>query len=179
MIFRSIGPQMVFYRFHSPRWADRPLSGKGSALQGGRFNRPGIEALFLSTDIQTAQAEYQQEASLMPPATVTAYRITLGQVIDLSAGYDPSMWGPEWEDWNCDWRAMAFAENIEPPSWALGDLARTAGARGILFPSLKRRAPDALNLAIFTTSVLESDELQVHDPRGDLPRNQDSWKPRA
>ena len=33
---------------------------------GGRFNRPGVDALYLSRRIETATAEYQQDEPLMP-----------------------------------------------------------------------------------------------------------------
>lgn len=174
MILGSIGPGAHFFRFHSPRWATHPLSGEGAAQQGGRFNRPGLSTLYLSSDVPTAQAEYQQEKALMPPATVAAYIVTLARVVDLSAGYQVGDWGLEWEDWSCDWRSLAFDLNIEPPSWVLGDLVRATGASGVLFPSLKRVVSDALNLAIYTSAVA-ADAVTVHDPEGTLPQNQDSW----
>lgn len=46
----------VFYRIISPVWASVPLSGMGAARQGGRFNRLGQEALYLSRDEATALA---------------------------------------------------------------------------------------------------------------------------
>lgn len=173
MIFGSVGPGAVFYRFHTPRWSSRPLSGEGAAKQGGRFNRPGVAALYLSSDVATAQAEYQQESRLMPPAVVVTYEVTLANVADLSGGYRADAWGPEWEDWNCDWRALAFSDGIEPPSWVLGDMSLAAGARGILFASLKRAVPGAWNLVVFTVAIAAGDTVLVHDPQGDLPRNQD------
>lgn len=36
-----LGPDEVFYRYLTPRWAFVPTSGAGAALDGGRFNRPG------------------------------------------------------------------------------------------------------------------------------------------
>lgn len=93
---------------------------------------------------------------------------------DFSGGYIAGQWDPLWEDWNCDWRQLAL-ERIEPPSWMLGDLAREAGAKGILFPSTKERG--GINLVIFNESLLgPEDVLRHHDPRGDLPVNQDGWR---
>ena len=104
------------------------------------------------------------------------YEVTLGHVVDLSGGYRADAWGPEWEDWSCDWRALAFSELIEPPSWVLSDLISGNGARGILFPSLRHAEPGALNLAIFTAAISTDDTVVEYDPRGDLLRDQDSWK---
>lgn len=51
----------AWYRVIVPRYAGAPLSGQGAARQGGRFNRPGQEALYLSLDEAAALAEYQQD----------------------------------------------------------------------------------------------------------------------
>lgn len=44
------GQAQAFYRVIAPTHAGMPLSGMGAARQGGRFNRPGQEALYLSLD---------------------------------------------------------------------------------------------------------------------------------
>jgi RES domain-containing protein len=44
------------YRVHTPRWAHAPLSGAGTASHGGRANRPGVPALYLSLELETALA---------------------------------------------------------------------------------------------------------------------------
>jgi RES domain-containing protein len=87
-----VGPDRVFHRYHAPEWAALPLSGAGAAVNGGRFNRPGVEALYLSVDPATARAEYQQGASITPPGTLVAYRVDVEGVVDFSGGYDPALW---------------------------------------------------------------------------------------
>lgn len=73
MIRHSFEAEAVFYRIIAPVFAAHPLSGMGAARQGGRFNRPGTEALYLSSDEATALAEYRQAPELsthaMPPLT--------------------------------------------------------------------------------------------------------------
>ena len=69
MILRPLQPAETFYRFNTPRWAYSPTSGAGAAKVGGRFSRPGVDALYLSRLIVTAAAEYQQGEPLMPPGT--------------------------------------------------------------------------------------------------------------
>jgi RES domain-containing protein len=157
-----------FYRVHSPRWANTPLSGAGAARHGGRFNRPGQAALYLSANTQTALAEYQQDDVLLPPGTLVTYAVKLAAVIDLSGGYEPASWSAEWAQWNCDWRAMTLDKHTAPPSWALAELALTAGASGILFPSLRCAEPDALNLVLYVDSLGVDDQLGIHDPKGVL-----------
>jgi RES domain-containing protein len=79
-----VGPDEIFHRYLTPKWAFLPTSGAGAAIDGGRFNRPGVEALYLSQAPQTALEEYKQGASISPPATLVAYKITLAEVTDLS-----------------------------------------------------------------------------------------------
>lgn len=45
---------------HVPRWAVAPTSGAGARKHGGRFNRPGVDALYLALETETAIREYQR-----------------------------------------------------------------------------------------------------------------------
>lgn len=154
-----------------------PTSGAGAAIEGGRFNRANIEALYLSSDETTALREYQQDEAIMPPGTIAAYHVALDQVVDFSAGFAPDEWAPIWEDWNCNWRGLRFLSGITPPSWDIGDLVLEAGSPGLLFPST--RNPGGLNLVVYT-GLLDGSEkrrVRVYDPDNKLPKTQASWKP--
>jgi len=50
----DLGPDEVFHRYLTPKWAFVPTSGAGAAAEGGGFNRPGVEALYLSRLAATA-----------------------------------------------------------------------------------------------------------------------------
>jgi RES domain-containing protein len=169
-----IGPDEVFHRYLTPKWAYAPTSGAGAAIDGGRFNRPGVEALYLSRAPQTALEEYRQGATITPPATLAAYKVTLDQVADLSSGYDPEIWDVEWVDWDCSWRRIARIDMKIPPSWTLSDKLITAGCRGLLFPSLQHIG--GTNLVVFNANLTSGDSVKVHDPDGRLPKNQSSWR---
>ena len=175
MIRRPIRPAAVFYRMHTPRWALSPLSGAGAARHGGRFNRPGVEALYLSAEAPTAIAEYQQDDLLMPPGTLVAYQVTLSDVVDFAAGFDPQAWSSEWRDWDQDWREAWILRQQQPPSWRLWDAAVAAGAQGMLFPSLAARG--GTNLVVYQAALSVAGHVVVHDPDGRLPRNARSWSP--
>lgn len=162
----------TFYRMHSPKWAFKPTSGAGSAKHGGRFNRPGVEGLYLAAETQTAIEEYRQLSSQLPPGLLVSYEVNLTQVADFSKGFDPNQWPPLWEDFSCDWRALAL-NKIEPPTWVMGDSVLAAGWKGILFPSDKNKG--GTNLLVFTSALGAGDVLSANDPKGDLPKNQDSW----
>lgn len=169
-----IGADEVFHRYLTPRWAYLPTSGAGAALDGGRFNRPGIEALYLSRSPQTALEEYRQGASITPPATLAAYKVTLAEVADLSEGFDPAHWDTAWADWDCAWRQIARVDGNVPPSWTLADTVIAAGLRGIVFPSLRHAG--GTNLVVFSANLASGDSVAVHDPDHRLPRDQSSWR---
>jgi RES domain-containing protein len=171
--FTRVGPDEIFHRYLTPRWSFRPTSGAGAAIGGGRFNRPGAEALYLARAPQTALDEYRQGASITPPATLVAYLVSLDDVVDLSAGYDPDYWSPDWADWDCPWRRIARIDGGTPPSWELGDILMARGRTGLLFPSLRHAG--GVNLVVFTANLAAEDKVAVHDPDGRLPRDQASW----
>ncbi|MDN5925493.1 MAG: RES domain-containing protein [Hyphomicrobiales bacterium] len=173
MNITRVGPDGIFHRYLTPKWSFLPTSGAGAAIDGGRFNRPGVEALYLSRAPQTALEEYRQGASITPPATLAAYKVTLTEVVDLSEGFDPDRWVSDWKDWGCAWRQIARIDRKIPPSWKLADLVITAGLRGILFPSLRHAG--GTNLVIFPANLLDGDTVEVHDPDNRLPHDQSSW----
>ena len=173
MKIAPVGPDEISHRYLTPKWAFLPTSGAGAAVDGGRFNRPGVEALNLSRSAQTALEEYRQGASIVPPATLAAYKITLADVADLSQGFDPNVWDGSWQQWDCPWRQIARIDKRIPPSWKLADEVITAGLRGILFPSLRHAG--GTNLVIFPANLVEGDKVAVHDPDHRLPQDQSSW----
>ncbi|WP_179117521.1 RES family NAD+ phosphorylase, partial [Burkholderia cenocepacia] len=116
------------YRAHAPKWAFQPVSGAGAALNGGRLNRPGVDAFYVSLDLQTACDEYKGICPILPPATLVEYTLDLGPVVDFSGGYTAE-WEPIWSELFCDWKALAL-NDIEPPSWVIGDIVRQQGFKG-------------------------------------------------
>jgi RES domain-containing protein len=173
MIVRPLGPDAPFYRALTPGWAYVPESGLGAAKVGGRFNRPNVEARYLAATPDAALLEYQAESYLLPPATVATYRVSAEAVVDFSAGYTAEHWSPIWAEAYCNWKGMAFLEQIEPPSWVIGDLVREAGHAGILYRSA--RDPQHLCLVLYP-ELSHRFRAPVYDPDQLLPRNADSWR---
>lgn len=166
--------RIVAYRMHTPKWAVAPASGEGAARNGGRANRPGVPALYLSIESETAIKEYQQVSSLLSPGTLISYQVTASPVVDFRRAYDPAHWSPLWEEFFCDWRALWFDQRVEPPSWVLADEVFAAGAKGIVFGS--RVSPAGTNIVLYNDMLASTDSVLVHDPSGALPKNQSSWE---
>lgn len=138
----------------------------GAARQGGRFNRPGQEALYLSQDEVTALAEYRQDNPWLRPGTICTFFVSGLRVADLSAGYDSERWPTLWADFAVDWREERFGRQVEPPTWYMADDVVAAGLDGILFPS--QAHPGGTNLVIYRSSGRPSSQLRVYDPEGAL-----------
>ncbi|HMO45599.1 MAG TPA: RES family NAD+ phosphorylase [Rubrivivax sp.] len=160
------GRDEACYRVISPAHAGMPLSGLGAARQGGRFNRPGQEALYLAVDEATALAEYKQDNPWLPPGTICTFFVHGLRVADLRAGFDPEKWPPLWVDFAVDWRAECFGRSVEPPTWYMADDVVAEGLDGILFPSQAR--PGGINLVVYRSSARPTDQLRVYDPDGAL-----------
>jgi len=161
------------YRLHTPKWSIAPTSGAGAATQGGRANRKGLEALYLSLEPATAVAEFQQGSPFLPPGLLVSYSLTLDRVIDFTSGYQED-WPPIWKDFFCDWRKIRFNEGVEPPSWLIGDLVLEADCAGIIFGSVAHAG--GKNLVLYTDQLPAHGSITVNDPRGELPSDQSSWK---
>ena len=173
MILCSLGPDAPFYRALTPSWAHLPESGAGAAQGGGRFNRPNVEARYLAATPEAALAEYQGESPLLPPATVVTYRVTAQAVVDFTGGYQEERWSPIWAEAYGNWKGIAFLENVEPPSWVIGDLVRQAGYPGILYACVRDPAHRCL---VLFPDLADRFRAPAYDPEGRLPRNAQSWK---
>jgi RES domain-containing protein len=169
MIFTAL--DSAVYRVHQPKWSFAPTSGAGAGTYGGRANRPGVNALYLSLELETALAEYQQLDSLLPPGLMVSYTVSVDALVDFRGGFT-SHWDALWLDFYCDWRNIHFNQGIEPPSWVIGDQVLAAGAKGILFNST---LTGGANLVIYTDALSGADAINVYDPHNDLPKNQSSW----
>jgi RES domain-containing protein len=75
---RFAGP---LYRALNPLYAREPMSGRGAELYGGRFNRKGTPALYLSLSVMTALREANQAGSLQP-TTLVSYDADIERVFD-------------------------------------------------------------------------------------------------
>jgi RES domain-containing protein len=159
MILCDLPPGTTLFRAHTPAWASRPISGAGAAAKGGRFNREGTEALYLSLDEMTALREYQQTSSFLPPCTMCSYTAALRDLVDLRQLSHGAAWDELWHDWREDWRHLKFDLHIEPPTWV---------------PSQTHEG--GTNVVVYLDHVKGENSIRVNDPDGRLPRDQASWQ---
>lgn len=163
MAFPIISIDARFWRMLAIVWQHQPLSGDGAAKLGGRWNRPGLAALYLSTDHATAVGEFHQH--LVQPGTLAPYDVRSAVIINLTCGnVAESILFAEWG------RIVAI-EKAVPPTWKIADDAVASGAHGVLVPSAQRRG--GVNLVLWRWSAEPGDGAHVRliDPAGDLQRS--------
>ena len=101
----SISYSGKLYRALNPIHAREPLSGRGAALYGGRFNPKGTPALYASLSPVTALREANQVGNLQP-TTLVAYDAEIEAIFDgrdptalAGEGMDPTaLAAPTWRD---------------------------------------------------------------------------------
>lgn len=164
------------YRGHDPAWSFSPLSGEGAAIRGGRFNRKGEPALYLSLDVMTAVGECTQGLTQrLHPLTMCEYDVDCEGIADLRAESSRSRFRVKLEDLACAWLSFQLAGK-EAPSWQVADRLKAAGHVGIVVPSFVPGTTDASNnLVLWTWGPRRPHRVDVYDPSGRLPQNQLSW----
>jgi RES domain-containing protein len=161
----------VVFRAHHPKWAFDPLSGEGSRLYGGRFNRIGTPALYTAMTPEGAWAEAQQGfAFKAQPLTVVAYRVDCAGFLDLStakscarAGIAPADLSSAWEDF--------AARKLPVPTWLLQERLVGDGVAAIIVPSFAPAAPaGACNIVFWDWGRVLPHKVEVVDDFGRLVR---------
>ncbi|WP_420224124.1 RES family NAD+ phosphorylase [Pigmentiphaga litoralis] len=173
MILCDLPAGTTLFRAHTPRWASRPRSGAGAAVRGGRFNREGVAALYLSLEELTALREYQQTSPFLPPCTMCSYSVSLHRLVDLRQFKAGEPWDELWQDWREDWRHLKFDLHIEPPTWVLADMVMASGHSGIVFPSQVNAG--GTNVVVYIDRLADGQFVVVNDPDNRLPKDQASW----
>jgi RES domain-containing protein len=167
----------VVYRAHNPRWAFAPASGEGAARYGGRFNPPGVSALYTSVGVETAWFEAQQGfAFKAQPLTICAYEVDCADVVDLTDLDTRLTHGVTGADLACAWEDLA-SRGVEPPSWRVAKGLIAGGAAGLMAPSFALGAgPAERNVVFWTWSDTPPHKVTVIDDQARLPRDGRSWQ---
>jgi RES domain-containing protein len=164
------------YRSHDPTWSFSPISGEGAAITGGRFNRKGERALYLSLDVITSIRECTQGFSQrLSPLTICEYDIDCEGIADLRDDAGRAALGVAWDDLACSW-LLDLRAGGEAPSWLVVDRLKAEGFYGTLVPSFVPGSTDLnVNLVLWDWGPDLPNRVMVYDPSGRLPKNQLSW----
>ena len=160
----------IVYRAHDPRWSWPPVSGEGSRLYGGRFNRIGVPAFYTSLSPLTAIREAGSLRRPMQPNLLCAYEIDAEPIFDAldsrrcreQAVTDDALRCPNWEwDMHC---------GATPRSHLLADRLIAAGYVGMRVPSFAPGAgSDDVNLVLWRWSDRRPSRVALIDDEGRLP----------
>lgn len=166
------------FRAHNPKWSWAPTSGEGAAHYGGRFNRKGVPALYLATDMATAMREVAHgfPYKLVDPLTIVSYEIDCADIVDLTDQRVRRSLKLAEDDLACGW--LLLQEEKKPvPSHHIADKLIAEGAAGILVRSFAPGSTvDNHNLVLWKWSSKLPHKVRVHDPDGRLPKDGRSWK---
>jgi len=165
------------FRAHDPRWSWTPLSGRGAALHGGRFNWRGLDTLYLSLSPMTAVREAAAGfAHRLDPLLLCTYAVDCEDIVDLRTDQDCAAHEVSLGDLACAW-ASDLGAGREPASHAAVRRLLGQGATGMLAPSFANGAgPHDQNLILWRWGPDLPHRVDVHDPSGRLPKNQLSWR---
>ena len=155
------------------------LSGRGAARHGGRWNRPGISAVYGSLDIITATTEAYQNfldagfaLSAIRPRVMAGATVKLSVVCDLTDRVIRRKMGFTLEELMTeDWKGI---QTSGEESWtqAIGRGCRIAGFEGLLAPSARNRG--GKNIVIFPDRLIDGSVLSGLAAE-DLPPHPDQW----
>jgi len=151
------------YRALNPVFAREPLSGRGAALFGGRFDRKGTEALYTSLAPETAVREANQVGHLQPTLLLAcdADIFPISDARDTAAlaarsTTSDSLADPDWR------RRMTDGERVPTQEFA-AQLAED-GYVGLLIRSFAPGvARGDLNLVLWRWNTGGSDRLSLID----------------
>lgn len=168
LIGSTSGIELTTYRSASPKYANERdlITGEGSRQHGGRWNPPGVAAIYSSLTPETAMAEalaharyYGFPIQSVMPRTFIALHLQLQRVLDLSKAKVRKKLGiskPRLV--KTDWRAEMDLHQV-PVTQAIGQAAFEAGIEALIVPSAAD--PAERNLVVFPDCLLKGSSMTV------------------
>ncbi len=129
--------------------------------------------MYLSEDLLTAIAEYEQELGIRP-GTFCAYELDVANVVDLTHESTRANLRVALEDLLAPWQEIAFVRGERPPTWILAQRLFEGGCAGARVPSVVVHG--AANIVLWRWNDGPQHRVTAHDPLGDLPLDQSAWR---
>ncbi len=169
---RASGFKWKVFRSTTPRYATEMdlLTGEGSRKFGGRWNPPGLAAIYASLTPETAMAETLAQARYygwpehaVMPRTFVAISFNLKRVLDLTDGDIRRRLAVSRKRLlQTNWRAEMDAGNV-PLTQLLGRAASESGLDGLLVPS--NAEPSDRNIVAFPKNFKTAGAVAVLAPQ--------------
>jgi len=163
--------EVTGYRSATPKYARETdlLTGAGSRQHGGRWNPPGVAAVYASLTPEVAMEEalahfryYGIPPHAAMPRTFVAIHARLSRVLDLTEGaVRRRLRIAEQRMLEADWRRDLRAGREALPQ-LVGRAAHAAGLEALLVRSTQD--PAGKNLVVFPENLRSSSQLYVLDP---------------
>ncbi len=167
--------QGLAFRAHNPQWALDPLSGEGARKYGGRFNRKGVNALYLSLSPLTAIKEVQPPKRPLQPIVLCAYEVDVVPVLDCADERKRSEMGITEQDLTCPNWELEMYSGLIPASQTMADRLLAAGFAGMRVQSFAAAAgPDDLNLVLWKWSASLPEKVILIDDENRLAIRRES-----
>lgn len=160
----------LLYRAINPIYAREPLSGEGAKRYGGRFNRKGTPALYLSLSIPTACREANQ-AGRFQPIVVVSYEAKIDGLFDGRDANALAEFGMSAQALADDsWRNQMAQQGVARTQTFADQLSK-AGHNGLLVRSFAHGATNNdLNIVLWRWGAEPPVRLVVIDDEGRLSR---------
>ncbi len=182
------GP-LTLWRAFVPRWAHLPLSGEGAARFGGRWNPPGLPAIYAARELSTAWAEYNQ-GFVQHPAMIAQLELSDADLADLTDAAVLEELGVAEAIHRCQWRdamerglvpethelmrrLLAEERGLVPETHELMRRLLAEGRHGVVYPSIM--SPGGTCVALWRWNDTAAPRLAVIDPEHRLPKTPASW----
>lgn len=150
-----------WFRVLKPLYAHEPLSVLGAQIHGGRFNRIGQPAFYLSADPQTAYAEYTQDL-YDRPGLMCSYDVDAAPVADLTDAAVIDQLGTTVDTLQGAWLGTA-----NPPGQLLAERLFSEGWAGATYHSVQH--PDGVNLVLWSSEESARFTISLLDRLSEAP----------
>jgi RES domain-containing protein len=181
-VSKAVAFDDVIYRSCGVKYANEKdfLSGDGAAYGGGRWNPPGIRAVYGSLDVMTATKESYQNLidagfkdKNIKPRVIAGATVKVERLLNLTDANIRRKLGFRLDELlDEDWKGIQLGGE---ESWtqAIGRGCREAGFEGLIVPSARNR-PKGKNLVIFPDELAKGSSCKVI-AKEELPPHPSQW----